>query len=165
MLPSCCLWFTIAPMLQDLDHITARIGQLAERTRLLKVERDALRARLDDAERSARQLREHCAQRDAALLALQERLSDQDGEVERKLEAAQRNEGELQQQLSLQLAAQETLSLRLAASQADVGRLKQVAGSARERIDAVLARLPGAPAPTAAQDVADDTIPLLHPES
>ena len=30
-------------MLQDLDHITARIGQLAERTRLLKAERDALR--------------------------------------------------------------------------------------------------------------------------
>lgn len=151
-------------MLQDLDHITARIGQLAERTRLLKAERDALRVRLDDAERSAHQLREHCAQRDASLLALQERLSTQDGEVERKLEVAQRHEGELQEQLTLQMAAQETLNLRLAASQADVGRLKQVAGNARERIDAVLARLPGAPAPTTEHVAADSVIPLLHPE-
>jgi chromosome segregation ATPase len=147
-------------MLQDLDHITGRIGQLAERTRLLKAERDALRVRLEDGERAVRHLREHCAQRDAALLTLQARLSDQDGQLERKLEAAQRHGDALQEQLTAQCATHAVLNARLVASQADVDRLKQVAGTARQRIDAVLACLPGAPPPPTA-----DVITCLHPES
>lgn len=134
-------------MLQDLDQITARIGQVVDRNRQLKAERDALRARLEDAERTSRQLRDQCTQRDAALLALQERMTDKDGEVVHKLQVAQRNEGELKEQLSLQLATQDALNTRLAAKEADVDRLKIAAGVARERIDAVLARLPGAPMP------------------
>jgi len=131
-------------MLEDLDLITARIGKVVDANRQLRAERDSLRARLDDAERTSRTLREQCAQRDASLLALQEKLNEQDGEVEQKLAQSQTTEGQLREQLSLQLASHETLSARLQHSEADVLRLKKVAGEARERIDAVLARLPGA---------------------
>lgn len=130
-------------MLQDLDQITARIGQVVDRSRLLKADRDRLRAQLDDAERTSRKLREQCAQRDASLLALQEKLSEQDGEVVQQLAVVQASEGQLREQLSLQVASHETLTQRLAAKEADVKHLKNVAGQARERIDAVLSRLPG----------------------
>ncbi|PJI54255.1 hypothetical protein CTI14_17680, partial [Methylobacterium radiotolerans] len=43
-------WFTIAPMLQDLDQLAARIGQLVQRTRQLHAERDALRLRVNEFE-------------------------------------------------------------------------------------------------------------------
>jgi len=134
-------------MLQDLDQITARIGQVVDRNRQLKTERDRLRAQLDDAERTSRKLREQCAQRDAALLALQERMSEQDGEVIQKLAVSQASEGQLREQLSLQMASQEALTSQLAAKEADVSRLKRVAGEAKERIDAVLSRLPGSSVP------------------
>ena len=131
-------------MLQDLDHITARIGQLAERTRLLHAERNALRARVEDAERLARSLRDQCAQRDAAILELQARVDERDEEVVRKLAAVQASEQTLKSQLEQAHVAHEEIVARLAAREDDVLRLGRVAGQARARIDSVLARLPGA---------------------
>lgn len=139
------VWFTIAPMLQDLDQITARIGQVVDRNRQLKAERDRLRVQLDEAERTSRKLREQCGQRDAALLALQEKMSEQDGEIVQKLAVSQASEGQLREQLSLQLASHEALTQALAAKAEDVERLKRVTVEARSRIDAVLSRLPGSP--------------------
>ncbi len=142
--PQPAIWFTIAPMLQDLDQLTTRIGQLVQRTRQMHAERDALRARLDEAERAARTLREQCAERDAALLALQAQLKDQDGEVATRLAESQRAEVALREQLEFQYTAHQSLESRLLARDADVEQLRQAAGSAQTRIDAVLARLPGA---------------------
>ena len=45
-------------MLQDLDQLAARIGQLVQRTRHLHSERDALRLRLNDAEAEQRALKQ-----------------------------------------------------------------------------------------------------------
>lgn len=67
-------WFTIAPMLQDLDQLAARIGQLVQRTRHLHAERDALRVRLNDSESEQRKLKQRCADFETELQALQARL-------------------------------------------------------------------------------------------
>lgn len=151
-----CGWFTIAPMLQDLDQLAARIGQLVQRTRQLHSERDALRSRLAQAEQESRKLRERCDEADARLQALQERLQTNDSELAARLaqseeaQATLREELERQAQqrqaLENQLAEQESAwQARLNARETDLQRLRVAAVAARERIDAVLARLPGAP--------------------
>ena len=43
-------WFTITPMLQDLDSLAARIGQMVQFARQLQSERTALQARLKNLE-------------------------------------------------------------------------------------------------------------------
>jgi chromosome segregation ATPase len=131
-------------MLQDLDQLAARVGQLAHRARQLAVERDALRARLDESDGSARALRDQVAEKGRALDALSARLKDHDGEIADRLAQSQRSEAELRDALERQQLAYRELENRLASRDADIQRLRDAAGSARERIDAVLARLPGA---------------------
>jgi chromosome segregation ATPase len=131
-------------MLQDLDQLAARVGQLAHRARQLAVERDALRARLDEADGSARTLRDQIGEKSRALDALSARLKDHDGEIADRLAQTQRSEAELRDALERQQLAYHELESRLVSRDADVQRLRDAASSARERIDAVLARLPGA---------------------
>jgi chromosome segregation ATPase len=155
-MPRGFIWFTIAAMLQDLDNLAARIGQLVQRTRQLHAERDALRARLNQAEQETRVLRERCLESDSRSQALQARLDDQDNEAGDRLAQAQRAEVELRaelekhieqrQAMDAQIAARESeWQSRLTARDTDLQRLRVAAVAARERIDAVLARLPGAP--------------------
>ncbi|WP_233238073.1 hypothetical protein [Bordetella sp. LUAb4] len=142
-------------MLQDLDNLAARIGQLVQRTRQLHAERDALRARLHQAEQEARGLRTRCDDADTQVLQLQERLQNNDSEVGERLARAEAAEATLRAELErhvLQLQSFESQAAaresewqsRLAARDTDMQRLRVAAVAARERIDAVLARLPGA---------------------
>jgi chromosome segregation ATPase len=131
-------------MLQDLDQLAARVGQLAHRARQLAVERDALRARLDEADGSARTFRDQIAEKTRALDALSVRLKDHDGEIADRLAQSQRSEVELREALERQQLAYRELESRLVSRDVEVQRLRDAASSARERIDAVLARLPGA---------------------
>jgi chromosome segregation ATPase len=144
-------------MLQDLDQLAARIGQLVQRTRQLHAERDALRARLNKAEQESRSLLDRCKESDAQLHSMHERLQDHDSETLAKLVRAEESEAELraelqrlserQQAADAQVAAREgEWQARLSARDTDLQRLRVAAVAARERIDAVLARLPGAPA-------------------
>ncbi|ALM86361.1 hypothetical protein [Bordetella sp. N] len=142
-------------MLQDLDNLAARIGQLVQRTRQLHAERDALRARLHQAEQEARALRTRCDDADDKVQQLQDRLQNHDSEVGGRLAQAEAAEATLRAELERHVqqlhvlesqasARENEWQSRLAARETDMQRLRVAAVAARERIDAVLARLPGA---------------------
>jgi len=143
-------------MLQDLDQLAARIGQLVQRTRQLHAERDALRVRLNQSESAQRTLEQRCAEGQAEIQALQARLQEHDGAVANMLADARQAETELREQLAREAAERQQIESRstareaelqgsLSARDTDLQRLRVAAAAARERIDTVLARLPGAP--------------------
>ena len=118
--------------------------------------RAALRARLNDSETEQRALKQRAAERDADIAALQAKLQDNDGAVTAMLEQAQQAEAALREQLARETAERQSLEARFSAretelqgnlqrSDTELQRLRVAAAAARERIDAVLARLPGAP--------------------
>jgi chromosome segregation ATPase len=153
-------------MLQDLDQLAARIGLLVERTRQLHAERDALRARLNDSEIQQRSLQQRCAGHETELQALRAALTEHDQASASLREEAGRAEASLREDLARESAERHALEARLqtreaelqsalqareaelqAALQArdsDLTRLRTAALAARERIDVVLSRLPGA---------------------
>lgn len=142
-------------MLQDLDQLAARLGQLVQRTRQLHAERDALRARLNDSEAQQRALQQRCAERDAELQTLREKLQAHDQAASDLQAGARQVEEDLRKQLANETAQRQALEARVQDREAewqsslqsrdvDLQRLRSAASAARERIDAVLARLPGA---------------------
>jgi len=143
-------------MLQDLDQLAARIGQLVQRTRQLHAERDALRVRLNQSESTQRALEQRCAEGKAEIQALQAKLQEHDGTAADMLAGARQAETELREQLARETAERQKIESRstareaelqgsLSARDTDLQRLRVAAAAARERIDTVLARLPGAP--------------------
>lgn len=113
-------------------------------------------ARLNDSETEQRVLKQRAAERDADIAALQAKLQDNDGAVTAMLEQAQQAEAALREQLARETAERQSLEARFSAretelqgnlqrSDTELQRLRVAAAAARERIDAVLARLPGAP--------------------
>ena len=110
-------------MLQDLDNLAARIGHMAQLMHELQAERADLRARLKQLEQDRNALREELERREAENASLQ-----------REAEAEK-------QSLHQQLVEQKS---RLQAIQAHNIRLGQVAGEARNQVDSILMRLPGA---------------------
>src|SRR3546814_19924925 len=58
-------WFTMMPMLQDLDSLAARLGQLVQFTRQLQTERVALHARIKSLEQERNALREQLEHRES----------------------------------------------------------------------------------------------------
>lgn len=142
-------------MLQDLDQLAARIGQLVQRTRQLQAERDALRVSLGQSEAAQRALEQRCDERQAEILALQAKLQEHDGAVDDLLSEARQAELDLRAQLAREIAERQSfetrakareseLVLSLSAKDTDLQRLRVATDAARERIDTVLARLPGA---------------------
>ena len=143
-------------MLQDLEQLATRIGQLVQRTRQLHAERDTLRLRLEEAVTEQRALQQRCAGHEAELRALRAQL-EKDGAAASLLEHARQIESGLRQDLARETAQRQALEaklstceaewqLRLKSQDTDLQRLRAAALAARERIDAVLARLPGASA-------------------
>lgn len=131
-------------MLQDLDQLAARIGLLVQRTRQLHAERDALRARLGDSERLQRSLQQRCAEHEDELQALRASMNEHGLSTEALREQLAREAAErqaLQERLKMREAE---LQASLQARDSELNRLRTAALSARERIDAVLSRLPGA---------------------
>lgn len=153
-------------MLQDLEFLEARVGQLvelarqlqsrhdalAQRVALVEQERDALLEQLVQQESEykdvAAQATRHRAEMDAlraqSEAALQQ-LRQQSEQTEVRLRAAAATEvAHLKEQIERQHAEHETARQRLLVSQSESSRLRQVAEAACQRIDAVLIRLPGA---------------------
>lgn len=142
-------------MLQDLDQLAARIGQLVQLTRQLQAERDALRVSLGQSEAAQRALEQRCDERQAEILALQTKLQEHDGAVDDLLSEARQSELDLRAQLARAISEHQALESRAQAREAellgnletkdtDLQRLRVATDAARERIDTVLARLPGA---------------------
>ncbi|TAL89531.1 MAG: hypothetical protein EPN46_02170 [Candidimonas sp.] len=131
-------------MLQDLDSLAARIGQMVQATRLLQADRDTLRARLKSLEQERNALRDQLARREADHQSIAGRLDQHRAEVESVRAQADAAQAELQVEASRYQVEYEAMRHDLQVSQADSQRLRAVAGIAKERIDAVLMRLPGA---------------------
>lgn len=145
-------------MLQDLDHLTARIGQLVQLTRQLRAERDTLRTTLEQSQTAQRTLEHRCRTQEAEIQTLQTKLREHDGAVDDLLGEARQAELELRAQLAKAISEQQAIEATgkkreselltsLAVKDTELQRLRVATEAARERIDTVLARLPGAPAP------------------
>jgi septal ring factor EnvC (AmiA/AmiB activator) len=145
-------------MLQDLDHLSARIGQLVQLTRQLQAERDTLRTSLDQSQAAQRTLEQRCQAHETEVRTLQTKLQEHDGAVDDLLAEARQGEIDLRAQLARAISEQQAIETRakareaellnsLSAKDTELQRLRVATEAARERIDTVLARLPGAPAP------------------
>jgi len=143
-------------MLQDLEQLAARLGQLVQRTRQLHAERDTLRLRLQEAATEQRVLQQRCVNYEAELQTLRGQLQ-KNGAAANLLEQAQQIESSLRDELARELAQRQAIEAKLNACEAewqqrqnaqdmDLQRLRAAAMAARERIEIVLARLPGATA-------------------
>jgi chromosome segregation ATPase len=149
-------WFTITPMLQDLDFLAARVGQLVQLTRQLQAQYSAQQSKLTELEQERDALRHELQSRDAEFSSASERFAEHEAELQAVREAglaaaaAARAEfdllqRDLQVEVSRYKLESETLKGRLSATEADSSRLRNVASKAREQIDSILMRLPGAP--------------------
>src|SRR3546814_18322091 len=70
------------PMLQDLDSLAARLGQLVQFTRQLQTERVALHARIKSLEQERNALREQLEHRESEHQAVIQSLEQHDSDVD-----------------------------------------------------------------------------------
>src|SRR5690606_26309710 len=124
---------TKTSMLEDLDSLAARIGQMAQFTRQLQAERSALQARLGQLEQERNALRDQLARQQADQEAMAQQVRGHSAE----LEAARTQADALR-------ADYHKVVSQLQTSQSQSNSLRTAARAAQERIDAVLMRLPGA---------------------
>lgn len=135
--------FTIATMLEDLDFLSERLKKLVEQTQQLVADRQALHARLTRAESEREALATKLAQegQQTQILSAQVRSYESEMQALRSHNSAQSEA----LQGSLDLFKQEKISLQaqLQSRDHDVIALRAATIQAKERIDAVLERLPG----------------------
>lgn len=108
---------------------------MVQLTRQLQAEAGTLRARLKSAEQERGALRDQLDRRESEYRSMAERIDQHETELE-----AVRGEG-----VSVQVEC-ETAKRNLQVAQEEAARLRAAAGSAKDRIDMVLMRLPGASA-------------------
>ncbi|MCI2809137.1 hypothetical protein [Eoetvoesiella caeni] len=143
-------------MLQDLDTLAARIGQLVQLVRQLQAERTAMQSQLVRMEQERNALRDLQARQQAEHAAATQRLAEHSSEVDTvraqadaSLEAlraqAESAQLELRLEVSRYRADYEKAEQSLQTSATESARLRAVAVAAKERLDALLERLPGAP--------------------
>lgn len=131
-------------MLQDLDSLAARIGQMVQFTRQLQTERSALQAQLKVLDQEQDSLRRQLQLREHDYSLVEKKLSEHESQIQSQQSEAQSQLLALQKNLEHYKTQSETLSQQLQVSQADVKRLRFVADQARENIESILVRLPGA---------------------
>ncbi len=132
-------------MLEDLDSLAARLGQLVQHTKQLHAEKVALQARIIGLEQERNALRDELKRREAEYSELAESNANHQARVDILRAEADSIRVTLQGEVERCQAERETLRRQLAASQADTARLRTVAGQAQAQIDSILMRLPGAP--------------------
>jgi len=132
-------------MLEDLDSLAARIGQLAQFARQLQSERTALQARIIGLEQERNALRDQLKRQEAEFGELAESSAGHQARVDILRAEADSVRVSLEGEVERCRAEYEALRRQFAASQADTSRLKAVAGQAQLQIDSILMRLPGAP--------------------
>jgi len=132
-------------MLEDLDSLSARIGQLVQFSKQLHSERAALQLRINSLELDRNALRDELKRREAEFSALAANNADHQARVDILRGEADSIRASLQGEVDRCKAEHEVLRQQLAASQADSSRLKAVTHQAQEQINTILMRLPGAP--------------------
>jgi len=132
-------------MLQDLDSLSARIGQLVQLVQRLQSDRAALQARVTSLEQERSALRDQLLRQESAQKEAIEQVRDHAGQMDALRKQAEAAEARLRDEAARYRADYETARQGLQASQAESDRLRAAAQAAQQRIDAVLVRLPGAP--------------------
>lgn len=138
-------WFTITPMLQDIDSLAARIGQMVQFARQLQTERTALQARLKNLEQERDALRDQLLRREVEYASTTERANNHEAEMQALRSEAEAAQATLQVEAMQYKTECEAVKQKLAVCQADTSQLRVVTDKAREHIDSILMRLPGAP--------------------
>ena len=132
-------------MLEDLDSLAARIGQLVQYSKRLHAERASLQQRVNGLEQERTALREELKRREEEMQALASDTADQQARVDILRAEADGVRAAMQAEVDRCKAEVATLRQQLAASQACTARLQEAAGQAQSQIDSILMRLPGAP--------------------
>lgn len=132
-------------MLQDLDSLSARIGQLVQLVQRMQADRASLQSRITSLEQERNALRDQVAREEAAHEAMVEQARSQVAEVDTVRKQAELAAAGLREEAARYRADYEAARQGLQASQDESNRLRSAAIAAQQRIDAVLMRLPGAP--------------------
>ena len=130
-------------MLQDLDILADRIGQLVKQSRQLQTERQELLARLKRLEAERDALREQNQRQQAEFASISTNLASHQStvaDIQAKSEQVQR---ELTARIDEVHAQNKQLHIDLSNEQAASNVLREVAALARDQVGAVLMRLPG----------------------
>lgn len=138
-------WFTITSMLQDLDSLSARIGQLVQFVQRMQSDRLSLQARITSLEQERNALRDQLVREQSAQQEAVEQARNHASQVEALRKQSDAAEEQLRAEASRYRSDCETAQQGLQASQQQSERLRTAALAAQQRIDAVLMRLPGAP--------------------
>jgi len=131
-------------MLEDLDSLAARLGQLVQSTKQLQADRAELQARINGLEQERNALRDELKRREAEFNELAETSASHQTRVDILRAEADSIRISLQGEVERCQAERDSLRRQLAVSQADSSRLRAVAGQAQAQIDSILMRLPGA---------------------
>ncbi|NYT69042.1 hypothetical protein [Pusillimonas noertemannii] len=132
-------------MLQDLDSLSARIGQLVQLVQRMQSDRVSLQARITSLEQERNALRDQISREQSAQQEAIEQARGHASQLEALRSQAEAAEAQLRAEAARHLADCETVRQSLQVSQEESGRLRTAALAAQQRIDAVLMRLPGAP--------------------
>src|SRR5690606_21326444 len=112
-------WFTITPMLQDLDSLSARIGQLVQLVQRLQSDRAALQARVTSLEQERSALRDQLLRQESAQKEAIEQVRDHAGQMDALRKQAEAAEARLRDEAARYRADYETARQGLQASQAE----------------------------------------------
>ncbi|MFA5704253.1 MAG: hypothetical protein WC982_12140 [Advenella sp.] len=131
-------------MLQDLDQVAARVGQVVQLSRSLMAERQSIAARLALAEKARDSFRDQFQAREDEFKSIIQRLDNHEQEVGEIRAKAQHENVQLKSEL--ESAQQEITRLQadLAKAQSELAAFREGAMKARDRVEHVLANLPGA---------------------
>lgn len=133
-------------MLQELDQVAVRVGQVVELSHQLVAERSALIKRLENAEEVGVNLRQQLSERDEQVNELNQRIQTLDGEMAQNTALVQEQNTQLQQQVSTMTEEIEQLKAQLEKAQGDLQQWRHSTQAVRDRVAHVLENLPGATA-------------------
>ena len=133
-------------MLQDLDALSQRIQQIVQLAGGLQSERRALQARIRQLEQESQVLKDQYQREQTEFTRMSERIARHDKEIQAARDESLDLRTALEAQVREQQARADELEQRLGRAEADRGRLRQAATGARQQIQSILERLPGAEA-------------------
>ncbi len=131
-------------MLEDLDHLSERLTKLVAYTQQLHADRQALQASVKHAQAERDALAQQLAREALQAKILQNKVQTYESEIEGLRSQSSARHAVLHGSLDLFKQEHSTLQAQLEARDHEVTALRAATIQAKERIDAVLERLPGA---------------------
>ncbi len=130
-------------MLQDLDQVAARVGQVVQLSRSLMAERESISTRLSLAEKARDSFRDQFQAREDEFKSIIQRLDNHEQEVGEIRAKAQHENVQLKSELDSAQQEIARLQADLAKAKSELAAFREGAKKARDRVEHVLANLPG----------------------